>query len=189
MHVYLKEEAVELEMRKVDAEGLADDETGLVPVAFFVLGNERPSFRALLPPETLVVLGEATQKPVHLGLLAEEPEDPASEVRAMVGLSLSPGDMPDTLTVAEDDDEDEAGEAWSAGDPDAWKSEAAEDEADEEDDEAGRTILLAFAPLVRLSRKYPHDFSEELADLLESALSGDTKPNLQARIDRLLEDL
>jgi hypothetical protein len=188
MHVYLKEEPVELEMRKVDAEGLVNDEAGLVPVAFFVLGNERPSFRALLPPETLVVLGEATQKPVHLGLLAEEPEDPASEIRAMVGLSLAPGDMPETLTVSDDDDEDDEGGApWSAADPDAWKSVG--DEEGDDDGEDGRTILLAFAPLVRLSRKYPNDFSEELADLLESALSGDTKPNLQARIDRLLGDL
>ena len=194
MHVYLKEEPVELEMRTVDAEGLVDDTTGLVPVAFFVMGNERPSFRALLPPETLLVLGEATQRPVHLGLLAEEPEDPNAEIRAMVGLSLAPGEMPETLGTVEDDDEEEGagGEPWSAGDPDAWKSGYDEDEDDDgesADGDGARTILLAFAPLVRLSRRYPHDFSEELADLLETALSGETKPNLQARIDKLLEDL
>jgi hypothetical protein len=190
MHVYLKDEPVELEMREVDAEGLADEETGLVPVAFFVHGNRNPSFRALLPPETLVVLGEATQKPVKLGLLAEEPDDPGSEVRAMVGLSLSPDEMPTTLAVDEDDDDGEEddgapAEPWRAHDPDAWKAGGPEGG----DDDDARTILLAFAPLVRLARKFPHDFSEELADLLETALAGDTRPNLQARIDRMLGDL
>jgi hypothetical protein len=190
MHVYLKDEPVDLEMREVDAEGLVDAEAGLVPVAFFVHGNEKPSFRALLPPETLVVLGEATQKPVRLGLLAEEPEDPASEVRAMVGLSLNAEDMPTTLAVEEDDDEEEGSAPWSAGDPDAWKSGGFDDEDDDEVEEPdARTVLLAFAPLVRLARKFPHDFSEELADLLESALAGETRPNLQARIDRMLGDL
>ena len=191
MHVYLKDQAVSLEMREVDAEGLLDDETGLVPVAFFVHGNQNPSFRALLPPETLVVLEEATQKPVKLGLLAEEPEDPASEIHAMVGLSLAPGDMPEGMSVDEDDeDEGESAEPWSAGDPDAWKS-GGDDEEDDDDEEgdAPKTILLAFAPLVRLARKFPDDFTEELADLLETALAGETRPNLQARIDRMLGDL
>ncbi|MDB4951473.1 MAG: hypothetical protein JWM27_4122 [Gemmatimonadetes bacterium] len=186
MQVYLKEEPVALEMREVDAEGLVEDEAGLVPVAFFVTGNQKPSFRALLPPETLVMLEEATQKPVMLGLLAEEPEDPAGEVRAMVGLSLSPGDMPDTLVVEDEDDDDEdSSEPWTSADADAWKSEG----DDDREEGGGRTVLLAFAPLVRLARKFPNDFSEELADLLESALAGDTKPNLQARIDRMLGDL
>jgi hypothetical protein len=190
MHVYLKDEPVALEMREVDAEGLADDETGLVPVAFFVQGNQNPSFRALLPPETLVVLEEATQNPVKLGLLAEEPDDVGAEVHAMVGLSLSPGEMPDAISIEEDDDEEEGepAEPWRANDPDAWKS-AADDEEEGETDESARTILLAFAPLVRLARKFPHDFTEELADLLETALAGETRPNLQARIDRMLGDL
>jgi len=189
MHVYLKDEPVALEMREVDAEGLVDDETGLVPVAFFVQGNQNPSFRALLPPETLVVLEEATQNPVKLGLLAEEPDDASAEVHAMVGLSLSPGEMPDAISIEEeDDDEDgEGAEPWRANDPDAWKSGG--DDDDDEVDESARTILLAFAPLVRLARKFPHDFTEELADLLETALAGDTRPNLQARIDRMLGDL
>ena len=52
-----------------------------------------------------------------------------------------------------------------------------------------RTALLAFAPLVRLKRKFPHDFGEELADLLETALAGVTRPALEARVDRMLGDL
>ncbi len=45
---------------------------------------------------------------------------------------------------------------------------------------------LAFAPLVRLRRKFPDDFGEELADLLESALAGETRPSLEARVDEML---
>ena len=49
--------------------------------------------------------------------------------------------------------------------------------------------MLAFAPLVRLARRYPDDFGEELADLLESALAGATRPSLEARVDRMLGGL
>ena len=55
MHVYLRDEAVDLEMRMVDPEGLAPDGSDLVAVAFHVRGKEQPSFRALLPPETVAV--------------------------------------------------------------------------------------------------------------------------------------
>lgn len=178
MHVYLRDEPVELEMREVDAEGLAPDGDALVAVAFWVLGNERPSFRALLPPETIAVLATATEEPVRLGVLAEEPESPDAEIQAMVGLAL-PADA-----VARAEDEGEEGddeEPWRTSDPDAWRG---EDESEEED----RTVLLAFAPLVRLDRRFPGSFGEELADLLESALSGDTRPALEARVDRMLDD-
>lgn len=188
MHVYLKEDPVELEMREVDAEGLIDEESELIPVAFYVLGNERPSFRALLPASTVAMLEEATLEPVRLGVLAEEPENPGAEIRAMVGLSVpyQGGD--------EDEEEGFAGgeggepdEPWKSGaDPEAWRG-----EGDDEDDDSGegRTLLLAFAPLVRLKRKFPHDFGEELADLLESALAGDTRPSLEARVDQMLDGL
>src|SRR5215212_4932365 len=53
MHVYIREEPVELEMREVDAEGLVPSDAELVPMAFYVDGNQRPSFRAMLPAETL----------------------------------------------------------------------------------------------------------------------------------------
>ncbi len=184
MHVYLKEEPVLLEMRQVDGEGLVPDESGLVPVAFYVVGNERPSFRALLPPETLAVLAEATQRPVHLGLLAEEPEAERDEIRAMVGLSIPASQMPDGEEEEDDDEEHPEGEPWKAGGgAEAWRG-----EDDDDDDDAARTVLLAFAPLVRLDRRFPGDFSGELADLLESALSGQTRPSLQARVDRMLGD-
>jgi hypothetical protein len=181
MHVYLREEPVELEIREVDPEGLVTEESELIPVAFYVMGNERPSFRALLPPETLAVLEEATLEPVRLGLLAEEPESVHEEVHAMVGI---------TLTMegegGEDAEEEEAeapsAEPWSSH-PDAWKGEAEAEEPGE------RTVLLAFAPLVRLKRRHPGDFAEELADLLESALSGSTKPALEARVDQMLDGL
>jgi hypothetical protein len=189
MHVYLRDEPVVLEMREVDGEGLADDGTGLIPVAFYVLGNQRPSFRALLPPETLVVLEEATQEPVQVGLLAEEPEDAMQEIRAMVGVSIRGGGLPDGLVAEEEEiDEDDDAEPWSNADPEAWKSSADEEDGDDDTD-VPRTVLLAFAPLVRLARKFPLDFNEELADLLETALAGETKPNLQARVDRMLGDL
>lgn len=182
MHVYLREEPVDLQMREVDAEGLlSPDESGLVPMAFYVAGNEVPSFRALLPPETVMVLQEAVRLPVHLGLLAEEPEEENGEVRAMVGLTLPADAMPGNLGD-EEEEEDEGGDPWSA-DPDAWKSEHEDDEAG---DGRARTVLLAFAPLVRIARKYPNDFSHELADLLESALAGHTRPSLEARVDRML---
>lgn len=187
MHVYLREEPVELEIREVDPEGLVPEESELIPVAFYVSGNERPSFRAILPPETVAVLEEATLAPVQLGLLAEEPESPEAEVHAMVGL---------TLTVPPDEElEEEQGQGGPAegaepwrSDPDAWKSGAAPGE--EEDGEEGeRTMLLTFAPLVRLKRKFPESFGDELADLLESALAGSTRPSLEARIDDILGDL
>lgn len=79
--------------------------------------------------------------------------------------------------------EEGGAEPWSA-DPDAWKGDVGEAE-----EEGERTVLLAFAPLVRLRRKFPEDFGEELADLLESALAGDTRPNLEARVDDMLGGL
>lgn len=181
MHVYLREEPVPLEMREVDPEGLVPEGAELVAVAFFVAGNERPSFRALLPPETVAVLSEATQEPVQLGLLAEEPESPAAEVHAMVGLSVAvSGPLPGEPPAEAPDEPWKSPEGWSA---DAWKDE------DESEPEMPRTALLAFAPLVRLKRRFPDDFGAELADLLESAIAGATRPNLEARVDRMLEEL
>lgn len=188
MHVYLKEEPVELEMREVDAEGLIDEESDLIPVAFYVMGNERPSFRALLPAATVAVLEEATLAPVHLGVLAEEPETPGAEIRAMVGLSVPyQGEEDEEGFAAGGEEREEPDEPWKSGaDPDAWRGEG---DGDEDESADGRTVLLAFAPLVRLRRKFPEDFGEELADLLESALAGDTKPSLQARVDQMLDGL
>jgi hypothetical protein len=180
MHVYLREEPVELEMRVIDAEGMVSEETELVATAFFVRGNERPSFRALLPPETVAVLAEATQEPVQLGLLAEEPEEEKAEIHAMVGLSVPLGGA----ELAEE----EPTEPWKAGDSGGWNADAWRGE-EPEPEELPRTALLAFAPLVRIRRRFPNDFAEELSDLLESALAGDTRPSLEARVDRMLEDL
>jgi hypothetical protein len=186
MHVYLREEPVELSMLQVDAEGLAPDGSELVPIAFYVRGQDHPSFRALLPPDTIDVLREALDEPVMLGVLAEEPEDPAAEIRAMVGLTVPVSELGD------DDDEPGMGDApdepWreSVGDPEGWRGQGSDVPGEEE---SSRTALLAFAPLVRVRRKFPDDFAEELADLLETALSGVTRPALEARVDRLLDDL
>jgi len=49
-----------------------------------------------------------------------------------------------------------------------------------------RTVLLAFAPLVRVTRRKPDDFAEELVDLLESAITGATLPSLEARVNKML---
>lgn len=192
MHVYLREQPVELSMQEVDAEGLAPDGTVLVPIAFYVRGNAHPSFRALLPADTVGVLRDALEEPVTLGVLAEEPEDQNGEIRAMVGLTV-----PVSQLEGDDEDEDDPdlasadapAEPWreSVGDPEAWRGQDADAPAGEPD--GARTALLAFAPLVRVRRKFPYDFSEELADLLESALSGVTRPALEARVDRLLDDL
>lgn len=184
MHVYLRDEPVRLAMQLVDAEGLVPEDSDLIPVAFYVVGNEQPSFRALLPPETVEVLQDALVEPVTLGVLAEEPENAGTEVQAMVGLAIP---------VSAEEAEEEAGleepgaEPWqaSAGSSEAWRGE----EEPEETPEVPRTALLAFAPLIRLERRYPSDFGEELADLLEAALSGATRPALQARVDRMLGDL
>lgn len=185
MHVYLRDEPVDLLMREVEADGLVPEGSELVPVAFHVRGNESPSFRSLLPPETVSVLREALQEPVTLGVLAEEPEDSEAEIRAMVGLAVPVGaeDSPE-------EQEDEPAEPWraSAGDPEGWRGES-EWSAEEGESEVPRTALLAFAPLVRLQRKFPLDFGEELADLLEAALAGITRPALEARVDRMLGDL
>jgi hypothetical protein len=186
MHVYLREEPVHLEMREVDAEGLVPDGSELVAVAFYANGNEQPSFRALLPPETLTTLAQAVGEPVQLGLLAEEPEDAGAEIRAMVGISVPVQSMDGSMTEMQQPPDDEA-EPWRA-DPDAWRGDAADDEDDVGPDGLPRTALLAFAPLVRLSRKFPEDFGDELVDLLETALAGVTKPSLQARVDRMLGD-
>lgn len=184
MHVYIREEPVELEMREVDPEGLVPEGSGLVPMAFYVEGNDRPSFRAMLPPETLSILRQAIRTPVQLGLLAEEPEDPASEIQAMVGISLPATSLPEGMVLSEDDEEDsdDDAEPWkSSANYDGWRGDAWKGE----EEETSRTVLLAFAPLVRIARRHD-DFGDELVDLLESALSGSTKPSLEARIDRML---
>jgi len=184
MHVYLRDDPVALEIREVESEGLLPEEADLIPVAFYADGNPNPSFRALLPPETLSILEEALQVPVQLGLLAEEPEDGA-EIQAMVGLSIPVDALPEGVAPEDGDEEgeDEELEPWqSAPASEAWRGEDAEPEGE------ARTVMLAFAPLIRLTRRFPNDFGEELADLLESALSGATKPALEARVDRMLGD-
>ena len=181
MHVYIREEPVELEMREVDAEGLLPTETELVPMAFYVAGNPRPSFRAMLPFETLNLLRQTLREPVQLGLLAEEPEDPSGEVKAMVGISIPVHSLPDGM-VPEEMEEEEEEEPWKASaNYDGWREGDGGDGGDRE-----RTVLLAFAPLVRVVRRMPHDFGGELVDLLESAITGATKPSLEARVDRML---
>lgn len=181
MHVYLREQPVSLRMEAVDGQGLVPDGSELLPMAFFAEQNAQPSFRALLPLETVEVLRQALREPVTLGVLAEEPEDSGEEIHAMVGLAMPipEGQMPEA-------ESEEDAEPWraSAGSSEAWRG---EDEEDEFDDPAvPRTALLAFAPLVRLARRFPEDFADELADLLESALSGATRPALEARVDRML---
>ena len=183
MHVYLRDEPVELELREVDHEGLLPEEAELIPVAFYADGNDRPSFRALLPPETLAILEEALQTPVQLGLLAEEPEEATAEIHAMVGLSIPVDQLPEGIsTDGEEEEHEHELEPWqSSPSSEAWRG-----EDDAEPEQGPRTVMLAFAPLVRLARRFPDDFGEELADLLESALSGATKPSLEARVDRML---
>lgn len=183
MHVYLRDEQVRLRMEPVDGQGLVPVDSDLVPMAFFADQNANPSFRALLPPDTVQVLRDALDVPVTLGLLAEEPDNEVEEIRAMVGLAV-PIDRSDLLTQQDGDDDLEP---WrgSAADADAWRGE----EHIEFETEPPRTALLAFAPLVRIKRRYPDDFGEELADLLESALTGSTRSALEARVDSMLEDL
>lgn len=185
MHVYLRDQQVNLRMEAADPQGLAG-ETDLVPMAFFAEKNDSPSFRALLPPETVEILREALEGPVTLGLLAEEPEEQGEEIRAMVGLAVPIGEG--QIPGEEELEEEEGEEPWRAslGASEAWRGDHAEEG---EEGAAARTALLAFAPLVRLERRFPEDFGEELADLLESALAGTTKPVLEARVDRLLDDL
>jgi hypothetical protein len=184
MHVYLRDEPVHLRMSEVDAEGLVSGDADLIPMAFFAETNDTPSFRALLPPQTVAVLRNALQRPVQLGLLADEPEEDGTEVHAMVGISLSVDELPAEMRAEpEDDDEDEDPEPWhSEATSEAWRG----DDSEDEDEDEPHTVMLAFAPLVRLARRHPGDFGEELADLLESALAGATKPSLEARVDRML---
>jgi hypothetical protein len=182
MHVYIREEPVELVMREVDAEGLVPGDNELVPMAFFVDGNQRPSFRAMLPMDTLTLLRQTLREPVQLGLLAEEPDDPAAEVKAMVGISIPVHSLPDGMVPEEMEEEDDDSEPWkTSANYDGWRGGG--DDDDEGDD---RTVLLAFAPLVRISRRRPDDFGEELVDLLESAISGATVPSLEARVNKML---
>jgi hypothetical protein len=184
MHVYLRDEPIRLRMSEVDAEGLVTGDAGLIPMAFFAEANDTPSFRAMLPPQTVAVLRNALQHPVLLGLLADEPEEDGSEVHAMVGISLDVDELPAEMRAEHEDEEDEEGlEPWqSNASTEAWRGE----DDDGEDDDEPHTVMLAFAPLVRLARRHPGDFGEELADLLESALAGVTKPALEARIDKML---
>ena len=182
MHVYIREEPVELEMREVDAEGLVPPDTELVPMAFYVGGNQRPSFRAMLPSDTLNLLRQTLREPVQLGLLAEEPDDPAGEVKAMVGISIPVHSLPDGMVPEEMEEEEDDTEPWRASaNYDGWREGSEWNEGDSE-----RTVLLAFAPLVRVIRRMPDDFGGELVDLLESAIAGATKPSLEARVDRML---
>ncbi len=187
MHVYIREEPVALSMREVDSEGLVPGEE-LVPMAFFVDGNERPSFRAMLPQETLTLLEQTLQSPVQLGLLAEEPEGGETEIKAMVGISIPVHSLPDGM-VPEEMEEEEDGvddaEPWrSSANYDGWRGESWQQQ---DDDSSERTVLLAFAPLVRITRRCPDDFGEELVDLLESAIAGATKSALEARVDKMLD--
>ncbi|HEV7786900.1 MAG TPA: hypothetical protein VGQ28_16255 [Thermoanaerobaculia bacterium] len=183
MHVYIREEPVELEMREVDAEGLVPSDAELVPMAFFVDGNQRPSFRAMLPADTLNLLRQTLREPVHLGLLAEEPDEPAAEVKAMVGISIPVHSLPDGMVPEEMEEEEDDSEPWkTSANYDSWRGgDAAPGEGDAE-----RTVLLAFAPLVRVTRRKPDDFAEELVDLLESAITGATLPSLEARVNKML---
>ena len=179
MHVYIREEPVELRMREVDAEGLVPTGGDLVPMAFFVDGNQRPSFRAMLPADTLNLLRQTLREPVHLGLLAEEPEEPQGEVKAMVGISIPVHALPDGMVPEEVEEEEEDPEPWrSSANYDAWRGDASYGEDE-------RTVLLAFAPLVRVTRR-KQDFAEELVDLLESAINGSTTPSLEARVNKML---
>lgn len=185
MHVYLREEPVNLRMEAVDSQGLVPDDSELLPMAFFAEQNPQPSFRALLPLETVEVLRQALGAPVVLGVLAEEPDDAGDEIQAMVGLAMP---IPEgQITDSDLDGGDDDAEPWraSADSSEAWRGDADEDEFDD-DDGMPRTALLAFAPLVRLARRFPEDFANELADLLESALAGATRPALEARVDRML---
>jgi hypothetical protein len=183
MHVYLRDEPVRLSMREVDPEGLVPGDAGLIPMAFFAETNQSPSFRAMLPPQTVAVLRNALQHPVMLGLLADEPEEESGEVHAMVGISLDVDELPAEMRAEHEEEEEDDLEPWQSGPSnDAWRG----DDAEEDEDEEPHTVMLAFAPLVRLARRHPGDFGEELADLLESALSGATKPSLEARVDRML---
>ena len=181
MHVYIREEPVELEMREVDAEGLVPSDAELVPMAFFVDGNQRPSFRAMLPADTLNLLRQTLREPVHLGLLAEEPDEPAAEVKAMVGISIPVHSLPDGMVPEEMEEEEEDHEPWkTSANYDSWRGDDGPGDGDE------RTVLLAFAPLVRVTRRKPDDFAEELVDLLESAITGATLPSLEARVNTML---
>jgi hypothetical protein len=181
MHVYLREEPVDLRMREVEPEGLISDESELIPVAFYAEENDSPSFRAFLPPETLLILHQVMRGPVRIGLMAEEPGDGA-EIQAMVGLAIPVDQLPPEMASEAEGDE-EGLEPWqSAPSAEAWRGGGDEDE----DEDAPRTVMLAFAPLVRIARRRPDDFGEELADLLESALAGATRPSLEARVERML---
>jgi hypothetical protein len=178
MFVYLREDPVRMEVRNVDADGLIPADSELVAVAFYVNGNELPSFRSLLPSETITSLKQAAAALVRLGLMAEEPENSAAELHAMVGMAIP-------VIGSAGEAGEERSEPWRAQDPDVWKG-------DEEEEAGGgmpHLALLTFAPLVRLTRKFPFDLGEELADLLESALAGSTRPALEARVDRMLGDL
>jgi hypothetical protein len=170
-------------MREVDAEGLVPSDAELVPMAFFVDGNQRPSFRAMLPADTLNLLRQTLREPVHLGLLAEEPDEPAAEVKAMVGISIPVHSLPDGMVPEEMEEEEDDSEPWkTSANYDSWRGgDAAPGEGDAE-----RTVLLAFAPLVRVTRRKPDDFAEELVDLLESAITGATLPSLEARVNKML---
>lgn len=182
MHVYIREEPVELRMHEVDAEGLVPTGEALVPMAFFVDGNQRPSFRAMLPTDTLNLLRQTLREPVHLGLLAEEPDQPGAEVKAMVGISIPVHSLPDGMVPEEMEEEEDDHEPWKASaDYESWRGDSAGADADGE-----RTVLLAFAPLVRVTRRKPNDFAEELVDLLESAITGATLPSLEARVNKML---
>ena len=184
MHVYIRPEPVELEMREVDAEGLVPVDAELVPMAFYVDGNQRPSFRAMLPADTLNLLRQTLREPVHLGLLAEEPDEPAAEVKAMVGISIPVHSLPDGMVPEEMEEEEDDSEPWkSSANYDSWRSDSDFGDADGDSE---RTVLLAFAPLVRVTRRKPDDFAEELVDLLESAITGATLPSLEARVNKML---
>ena len=181
MHVYLRDEPVDLEMREVEPEGLLTDDSALIPVAFYADGNENPSFRAFLPPETIVILHQVIRGPVRLGLMAEEPDEPDKEIQAMVGVTIPVEALPPGM-VAEAEEPEQELEPWqTGGTPESWKGDDSE-----EDDDSPRTVMLALAQLVRIKRRHPDDFAEELSDMLESAIAGATKPSLEARVERML---
>ncbi|MGH7457746.1 MAG: hypothetical protein ACREKN_01520 [Longimicrobiaceae bacterium] len=180
MHIFLRQGLVRLKMRRTRSGGVSGAAPELVPVAFFSAGNRRPSFRAMLPRETLGALRKLTSEPVQLALLAEEPEQ-GDEVRAMVGVVVPVEGESEAMGEGAAPEQ----EPWreSLGEPEAWRGEESEHHP------GPGTALLAFAPLVRLARKHPDDFGAELADLLENALAGATRPALEARVDNLLEEL
>ena len=155
-------------VRRIEDERVPE---GMVGLASFL--GDRLIARCAVPPEVAEYIEgkELFEQPVQLVLAARE-EPPGLQCRLFA-----------VVDVAQDGDDDEADEPWSASVP---KFEAEEEEALEGEHGASQGMVF-LGQIVRFSRdrKHPDSLALETADVLRTLVEG----KAGEVVDRVLDDL